>query len=101
MSLLVLDPALIGLSLVYIVSLNGMLQYAVRLSAEVENLVCIAITIAKWLVTGEISCFVALDGVSGKNNGLWEAKKWKGIENYSKGESSSCWMAWKRSDWTS
>ena len=40
MSLLVLDPALIGLSLVYIVSLNGMLQYAVRLSAEVENLVC-------------------------------------------------------------
>ena len=47
MSLLVLDPALIGLSLVYIVSLNGMLQYAVRLSAEVENLVCIAITIAK------------------------------------------------------
>ena len=28
-----------GLSLVYIVSMNGMLQYAIRLSAEVENLV--------------------------------------------------------------
>ena len=37
---LVLDPALVGLSLVYVVSLNGMLQYAVRLSADVENLVC-------------------------------------------------------------
>ena len=35
----VLDPALVGLSLVYVVSLNGMLQYAVRLSADVDNLV--------------------------------------------------------------
>ena len=37
--LLVLDPALIGLSLAYGVSLSGVLQYSVRLSAEVENLV--------------------------------------------------------------
>ena len=36
---LVLDPALLGLSLVYVVSMNGMLQYAVRLGADVENLV--------------------------------------------------------------
>ena len=35
----VLDPALIGLSLAYGVSLSGVLQYSVRLSAEVENLV--------------------------------------------------------------
>ena len=37
--LLVLDPALIGLSLAYGVSLSSVLQYSVRLSAEVENLV--------------------------------------------------------------
>ena len=36
---LVLDPTLIGLSLAYGVSLIGILQYSVRLSAEVENLV--------------------------------------------------------------
>ena len=39
MHFLVLDPALIGLSLAYGVSLIGILQYSVRLSAEVENLV--------------------------------------------------------------
>ena len=36
---LVLDPSLIGLSLAYGVSLSNALQYSVRLSAEVENLV--------------------------------------------------------------
>ena len=36
---LVLDPALVGLALVYGVSLPNMLQYSVRLSAEVEDLV--------------------------------------------------------------
>jgi len=36
---LVIDPALVGLSLAYGVSLPIILQYAVRLSAEVENLV--------------------------------------------------------------
>ena len=36
---LVLDPALIGLSLAYGVSLSNIVQYSVRLSAEVENLV--------------------------------------------------------------
>ena len=36
---IVLDPALIGLSLAYGVSLTGILQYSVQLSAEVENLV--------------------------------------------------------------
>ena len=35
---LVLDPALIGLSLAYGVSLPGILQYAVYLSTEVESL---------------------------------------------------------------
>ena len=35
----VLDPAFIGLSLAYTVSLSGLLQYTVRLSAEVEHLV--------------------------------------------------------------
>ena len=35
----VLDPALIGLSLAYGVSLTGILQYAVYLSTEVESLV--------------------------------------------------------------
>ena len=36
---LVLDPALIGLSIAYGVSLSNILQYSVRTSAEVENLV--------------------------------------------------------------
>lgn len=34
-----LDPSLVGLSLAYIITLTGMLQYCVRISAEVENLV--------------------------------------------------------------
>lgn len=33
------NAALIGLALTYAVSLNGMFQYCVRQSAEVENLV--------------------------------------------------------------
>ena len=36
---LVLDPALIGLSLAYGVSLSNIVQYSVRLSGEIENLV--------------------------------------------------------------
>ena len=36
---LVIDPALMGLSLAYGVSLSNIVQYSVRLSAEVENLV--------------------------------------------------------------
>ena len=36
-----LDPALVGLSLTYITSLIGMFQYAVRQSAEVENIVSV------------------------------------------------------------
>ena len=36
---LVLDPALVGLSLAYAATVSAMLQYAVRLSAEVESLV--------------------------------------------------------------
>ena len=39
MCLLALDPALVGLSIAYSVSLCNVLQYSVRLSAEVENLV--------------------------------------------------------------
>ena len=34
-----LDAALVGLALTYITSLMGMLQYTVRQSAEVENIV--------------------------------------------------------------
>ena len=34
-----LDAALVGLALTYITSLIGMLQYVVRQSAEVENVV--------------------------------------------------------------
>ena len=34
-----LDPALLGLALTYAVTLSGLLQYTVRQSAEVENLV--------------------------------------------------------------
>ena len=34
-----LDAALVGLALTYITSLVGMLQYAVKQSAEVENVV--------------------------------------------------------------
>ena len=34
-----LNPALVGLSLTYIISLAGMLQYVVRQSAEVESIV--------------------------------------------------------------
>ena len=34
-----LDPALVGLSLAYSITLTGMFQYCVRVSAEVENLV--------------------------------------------------------------
>ena len=36
---LVLDPAFVGLSLVYAASISGLLQYSVRLSAKVEDLV--------------------------------------------------------------
>ena len=39
MLILVLDPALIGLSLAYGASLTDGLQYAVRRSTDVENLV--------------------------------------------------------------
>ena len=35
-----LDPGLVSLSLVYTITLTGMFQYCVRVSAEVENLVC-------------------------------------------------------------
>lgn len=38
-SYLVLDPALIGLSLAYSATLTVTVQYALRLSGEVENLV--------------------------------------------------------------
>jgi len=34
-----LDPGLVGLSLAYTITLIGMFQYCVRISAEVENLV--------------------------------------------------------------
>ena len=34
-----MDPALLGLALTYAVTLSGLLQYTVRQSAEVENLV--------------------------------------------------------------
>ena len=34
-----LDPGLVGLSLAYSITLTGMFQYCVRVSAEVENLV--------------------------------------------------------------
>ena len=34
-----LDPGLVGLSLVYVITLADMFQYCVRTSAEVENLV--------------------------------------------------------------
>ena len=34
-----IDPAFAGLSLAYAASISAMLQYAVRLSAEVEELV--------------------------------------------------------------
>ena len=37
--LLELNPGVVGLALVYVVSLAGRLQYCVRLSAEIENLV--------------------------------------------------------------
>ena len=37
---LALDPALVGLSLVYTVSLGGLFQYVITLSTEVEGLVC-------------------------------------------------------------
>ena len=38
-SFLDLDPGLVGLSLAYSITLTGMFQYCVRVSAEVENLV--------------------------------------------------------------
>ena len=38
-SFLGLDPSLVGLSLAYTITLIGMFQYCVRVSAEVENLV--------------------------------------------------------------
>ena len=44
-----LDPALVGLSLTYITSLIGNLQYAVRQSAEVENIVSVRSNYGKQL----------------------------------------------------
>jgi len=40
---LALDPALVGLSLVYTVSLIGLFQYVIILSTEVEGLVCVLV----------------------------------------------------------
>ena len=37
--LLGLDPGLVGLSIAYTITLTGMFQYCVCVSAEVENLV--------------------------------------------------------------
>jgi len=34
-----LDPALVGLSMAYAVDLTGLVQYTMRISAEVEDLV--------------------------------------------------------------
>ena len=34
-----LDPALVGLSMAYAITLIGMLQHCIRTSAEIENLV--------------------------------------------------------------
>ena len=34
-----LNPGLVGLALTYVVSLGGMLQFCIRQSAEVENVV--------------------------------------------------------------
>ena len=37
--LLALNASLVGLALTYVISLNGLFQYCVRVSAEVESLV--------------------------------------------------------------
>ena len=71
-----MDPALLGLALTYAVTLSGLLQYTVRQSAEVENLVSDSIVsflfVSSWYEANEfdddnIQCVVMdtlADGVS-------------------------------------
>ena len=68
--LLGLDPGLVGLSLAYTITLTGMFQYCVRISAEVENLVSDLF----------IDCDNAwrmfdLAHISGEGDGLWSTRK--------------------------
>ena len=58
-----------GLSLAYAATVSAMLQYAVRLSAEVESLV------RDYSRFGDIICVMYVDGVSGESHGLWSVRK--------------------------
>ena len=67
-----LDPALLGLALTYAVNLSSFLQYTVRQSAEVENLVSDVIVCSFFLLgmrvdNDNLQCVVMdtlVDGVS-------------------------------------
>ena len=66
------NAGLIGLALTYAVSLNGMFQYCVRQSAEVENLVRKQMLID--LALSNLHDFYCLDGINRTSNGLWQAR---------------------------
>ena len=71
--LLGLDPGLVGLSLAYTITLTGMFQYCVRISAEVENLVSdLFIDCDNYIITWSM---FDLAHISGEGDGLWSPRK--------------------------
>ena len=62
-----LDTALVGLALTYVVSLSGMLQYCIRQSAEVENLVSVLLELCQQYTV----LLHGTDGVSREGGGIW------------------------------
>ena len=71
-----LDPALVGLSMAYAITLIGMLQHCIRTSAEIENLVRIYSHLARGLCI-LTACYKKsfkyfyLDGIGGENDWIW------------------------------
>ncbi|XP_065919562.1 ATP-binding cassette sub-family C member 4-like isoform X2 [Dysidea avara] len=55
-----LDPGLVGLSLVYVITLTGMFQYCVRISAEVENLL---VSVERVMAYGQLESEAELETI--------------------------------------
>ena len=60
-----LDPALVGLTMVYAITLIGRFQNCIRTSAEVENLV------RNFTMNAKNYNHIYLDGISRESNGIW------------------------------
>ena len=69
-SFLDLDPGLVGLSLAYSITLTGMFQYCVRVSAEVENLVSSYSTRCGYEIHTSMTTYISAVGISGEGDGI-------------------------------